>query len=249
VVQTMLDVMRNHTELIRGVQKEITDVAALVGHIANEAADNKRQLKLIDETVTKNKSDIEELFNLLRGMRIEVDVIKKQVNELIVLKQEVQSQRDEMNEMKHKFEAHANNMVVYINKTTHAVAALDSKSNDVQLQLRELKDYVEHFGDNIVLASSQVTVESSAGYAERPISLLEVLKRCNLNINDLQSTCHDQEDKITANKDAINTKAGDECLFDIQTLQKKVSNIENHLKREEEQGISVSSQCFDMGIM
>jgi hypothetical protein len=27
----------------------------------------------------------------------------------------------------------------------------------------ELKEYVDHFGDNIVLAASQVTVESSAG--------------------------------------------------------------------------------------
>ena len=130
-------------------------------------------------------------------------------------------------------------MVVYINKTTHAVAALDSKSNDVQLQLRELKDYVEHFGDNIVLASSQVTVESSAGYSERPISLLEVLKRCNTNITSLTSTCDDQEIKMSETKRVIDTKADNDCLFDIRTLEKKVGGIEQHLKREEEQGISV----------
>ena len=150
-----------------------------------------------------------------------------------------QQQNDDLSDLKHKFEAHANNMVVYINKTTHAVAALDSKSNDVQLQLRELKDYVEHFGDNIVLASSQVTVESSAGYAERPISLLEVLKRCNTNITSLTSTCDDQEIKISENKRVIDTKADNDCLFDIRTLEKKVGGIEQHLKREEEQGISV----------
>ena len=71
------------------LSQEIGEVAALVNFIASEAADNKKQLKIVDETVSKHTSEIGELFQLVSVMRVELDVMKKQINELIVLKQQV----------------------------------------------------------------------------------------------------------------------------------------------------------------
>lgn len=222
-------------------------MAGLVRTIAQEAADNKQALRVIDETVRKSKEDIDEINRSMNDFRLEMENMNRQILELLALKQIVQDQGEQSTDLKARFEAHTSNMVVYINKTTHAVAALDSKNNDTQMQLRELKDYVEHFGDNIVLASSQITVESSAGFAERPISLLEVLKRCNHNITDITATIDSQEQKISTNTANIATKADESVLFDIDNIGTRVKAIETHLKREEEQGISVSLfvlKCF-----
>jgi hypothetical protein len=38
--------------------------------------------------------------------------------------------------MREQFESHKEHMAQYINKTTHVIAALDSKNNDTQNQLR-----------------------------------------------------------------------------------------------------------------
>jgi hypothetical protein len=46
--------------------------------------------------------------------------------------------------------------------------------------------------------------------------------------------------KIVENTDAIVTKADATVAFAVQTLDKDVLAIKNHLKKEEDQGISVS---------
>ena len=38
---------------------------------------------------------------------------------------------------------------------------------------------MEHFADNLILPSSQITVEASSGFSSRPMPLLEVLKTQN----------------------------------------------------------------------
>lgn len=41
--------------------------------------------------------------------------------------------------------------------------AMDTMNKETQFLLKELKEYVDHFGDNLILASTQITVESKVG--------------------------------------------------------------------------------------
>jgi hypothetical protein len=69
---------------------------------------------------------------------------------------------------------------------------------------------------------------------------LEILKRNRIHVNDVEQKLTTESARIDVNTEAITKKADESVLFDIDTLNNKVKIIETHLKREEEQGISVS---------
>lgn len=112
---------------------------------------------------------------------------------------------------------------------------------ETQFQLKEMKDYVDHFADNLVLNSQQITVDTYAGFSTKPTTLTEVLKMCHTNFEDITSIDNTQNEKITKIFSDLDTKAPDSVLFNITTLEKKVGTIELHIQKEEEQGMGVSS--------
>lgn len=127
-------------------------------------------------------------------------------------------------------------------KFRDSLEAIDSKTKETAFETKELKHTVDHFGDNLILSSTQITVESTAGFSKRPQSLLDVLKTCQTSMSTAERTLAEHTAKITENTDAIVTKADATVAFAVQTLDKDVLAIKNHLKKEEDQGISVSSQ-------
>lgn len=125
-------------------------------------------------------------------------------------------------------------------KFRDSLEAIDAKAKETAFETKELKHTVDHFGDNLILSSTQITVESTAGFSKRPQSLLDVLKTCQTNMATAERTLAEHTAKITENTDAIVTKADATVAFAVQTLDKDVLAIKNHLKKEEDQGISVS---------
>lgn len=125
-------------------------------------------------------------------------------------------------------------------KFRESLEAIDTKTKETAFETKELKHTVDHFGDNLILSSTQITVESTAGFSKRPQSLLDVLKTCQQNLTSMDRTLNEHTSKITENTDAIITKADATVAFAVQTLDKDVLAIKNHLKKEEDQGISVS---------
>jgi UTP:GlnB (protein PII) uridylyltransferase len=126
-------------------------------------------------------------------------------------------------------------------KFRESLEAVDTKTKETAFETKELKHTVDHFGDNLILSSTQITVESTAGFSKRPQSLLDVLKTCQTNMSSADRTLAEHTAKITENTDAIVTKADATVAFAVQTLDKDVLAIKNHLKKEEDQGISVCS--------
>lgn len=129
----------------------------------------------------------------------------------------------------------------YVTNTNRSIAVVDKKSNDIQFELKELKEYVDHFGDNLVLPSSQIRVETSAKFSSRPITLLEVLTMCSDNFEEAENSRKDHDDRLVTQAEEISKKAPDSIVFNVHTLEKKVTNIEYILQKEEEQGIGVSA--------
>jgi hypothetical protein len=120
------------------------------------------------------------------------------------------------------------------------VKAIEKQSNDTAFETKELRHIVDHFGDNLILSSNQITVESTVGFSKRPMSLFDVLKYCQRDLEDINTSVKNHEGRIGENTEAITTKADATVAFAVQTLDKDVLAIKNHLKQEEDQGVSVS---------
>ena len=135
-------------------------------------------------------------------------------------------------------------MSAFVTKTTQMFAEADEKSNAIDFQLKSLKDYVDHFGDNLILASCQITVEASAGFSSRPISLLDVLKQCNGSLTDIDKSIVNHTELINQNTYDITTKADAGICFEVENLGTRTKAIEKHLKSEEEQGVNVSNNTL-----
>lgn len=103
----------------------------------------------------------------------------------------------------------------------------------------ELKDVVDHFGENLMVSATQVTVEASAGLSQRPINLLEALTRVNTSVTNADANIQNHALKIASNAADILTKADIAVLFDVDKLGERLKIIEVHIKREEEQGVGV----------
>lgn len=120
------------------------------------------------------------------------------------------------------------------------VKSIEKQSNDTSFETKELRHIVDHFGDNLILSSNQIIVESTVGFAKRPQSLFDTLKYCQRDLEDLNGYVKNHRARIEENTEAITTKADATVAFAVQTLDKDVLAIKNHLKQEEDQGISVS---------
>jgi uncharacterized phage infection (PIP) family protein YhgE len=243
--ETIVEVLRDHTRMIRGLRKEVKGFKKVLKALAEDAAETKKVIRRVDSEVQAVKEEVSLVKEEITVFQPQIDAIKEDVLTLMPLKKQMKEQTDNLEDLKKRFESHTAQMVVYINKTTHTLATLDAKNNETQAQLLELKDYVEHFSDNIVLAASQVTVETDAGYSERPISLLDVLKTVRTGIEDNKTQTDEHTSKIEENAEAIIKKADDSIFLDMDAMNGRVKIIETHLKREEEQGINAIRKTCD----
>ncbi len=116
---------------------------------------------------------------------------------------------------------------------------MDTLNKDTQFKLVELKEYVDHFGDNLVLASSQITVESKVGFSTRPMSLQDILKMLNKASQSTEAALLEHAEKITENNNILQTKADATISYTVDSAINKLEAIEAHLKREEDTGINV----------
>ena len=236
--ETMLEVLREHTTMLKSCRAEVATIGSIVRSLASEAADNRRVLQNLQEDCKSNKKEIDNLFRISDNYRLELDDIGKKLAELFLLKEVVEGHGNELNGLKDNLNNYKNDMKIALGETNDAVSLLDHKNNETQFQLKELRHYVDHFGDNLILASNQITVESSAGFSTRPLSLLQVLTQTNGVIHDIECNIEENTKNILSNTSAIDMKADNTILFNVDTLETKVKAIEAHLKREEEQGIS-----------
>ena len=129
----------------------------------------------------------------------------------------------------------------FVVATADNVAEITKKTNETEFETKALRHYVDHFGDNLTLSSSQIIVESTAGISKKPMSLLDVCTQFNSKFVNIGENLDQHETKIKSNLEAIETKADASLAFDVQAVSEELGVIKELLKREEDQGINVSS--------
>ncbi|RYH24333.1 hypothetical protein EON65_16890 [archaeon] len=154
-----------------------------------------------------------------------------------------------MDNLAGEFNKFAVNTTELLNQTTKTVSILQTSCDETQFQLKEMKDYVDHFADNLVLNSQQIMVDSYAGFANRPLNLTEIMRMCRSSLDEINNTDKVQSEKIAKAFAELDTKAPDSVLFNIATLEKKVGTIELHIQKEEEQGMgALRKTCEELSI-
>ncbi len=235
--ETMISTMREHTMILREMKKGLGSVTQIVTSLAAEAGDNRRLLQNIQDENKKQREDIDKLYALNNDQKLQIKELGEKVTELYALKSEVKRNKEEHDDLARKFDKHHANYEEYTALTDRTIKALDNKADDTIFKLKELKDFVEHFADNLILPSSQMTVEAAAGFGSRPKPLLEVLKTQNtLNLSQ-EELNKSHGDQIKSSQDKIETKADDSLVHDVNGISRKVTAIENHILKEEEQGV------------
>lgn len=245
--ETIISTLRDHTLVLRDIKKGLGSVTSIVTSLAAEAGDNRRILQNLQDDNKKMRVDIEKLYSLSDEFRTEMNEMGEKVADLFSLKQTVREHREFVDDLNVRFGNHKRDCTEYFETNDKNTEAAEKKANETIFSLKELKDYVEHFADNLILPSSQITVESAAGYASRPTPLLEILKTQNATNKEHASTLKTQGDDITENQNKIATKADDSLVHDVKGLSRKVTAIENHILKEEEQGVgAIRRSCEEL---
>ena len=127
----------------------------------------------------------------------------------------------------------------HLANTDRAMEIVEKKTSDTQFETKELRHIVDHFGDNLVLSSTQITVESAAGFSKRPMSLFDILKGCQQTLTGIDGTLAEQKTQLEETIEALSTKADVTVAFTVSAMEKDIAAIQEHIKKEEDQGINV----------
>ncbi len=74
--------------------QDIDLVSSTVKAIADESKETKNAVGVLTEIVTRSRDDIDDLFKIVKVLRVEIDEMKYQISELMALKLVVQVRQD-----------------------------------------------------------------------------------------------------------------------------------------------------------
>eukprot|EP01042_Synura_sphagnicola_P006327 gene6327-8085_t len=208
-----------------------------VNEVERETKENKKQLHALETDMAEMRKDIDTLFRQNEEFRKEVEELSVKVAELYVLKRMMADQQQFVETLSNKFNQFSTEVTEYMDNNNKNIATMQDTCDKTVFQLKEMKDYVDHFADNLVLNSQQITVDTYAGFSSKPITLTEVLRMCNGQFVDITGINSRQDEQITKLFADLDPKAPDTIVFNVATLEKKVGTIELHIQKEEEQGI------------
>lgn len=245
--ETIISSIRDHTLILRDMKKGLASVTTIVTSLAAEAGDNRRILQNLQDDNKKMRTDIDKLFGLSDEFRKEMDEMGAKVSDLYQLKAQVKEHKEFVDDLDLRFRVNKKHTEDYERENDAKFTTLDKKADDTIFNLKELKHYVEHFADNLILPSSQVTVEASAGFATRPTPLLEIMKLLTATNAGVASDLKSHAESIKLSEDKIATKADDSVIHDVKGISRKVTAIENHILKEEEQGVgAIRRACEEL---
>jgi hypothetical protein len=245
--ESIIEVLRDHTILLQNVKMELNNTTNMVKILASDAQDSRKALQSLESGFQGQKDEIDNLVSRNAVLVDSMAELRQEVEQLNELKFALKAQSAIVEDLTQRFESHKVDMHHYMEKTNDMFVQAESKTMDLEFQLKTLKDYVDHFGDNLVLASCQITVEASAGFSSRPISLLDVLKQCNGSLLDIDKSITTHAGLIETNTADILTKADAGICFEVENLGTRTKAIEKHLKSEEEQGVNaIRKMCEDL---
>ena len=231
----MIQILKDHTTLIGDLKTEMTNVSSAVRKLIATADDNKKIIANVLEKVEANKTAMDTIHKTLLEYKIDIADIQGRIECLPEMKEHIQvkmmilsitvtgsrpsplqSQQDNkiaIEDLGSKFQYFQGQFSEFVVTTGDNIAEITTKTNETDRETKELRHYVDHFGDNLTLSSSQIIVESTAGISKKPMSLLDVCAGFNSNFINNADMLEKHGVSISAAEEAIETKADASLMF------------------------------------
>lgn len=246
----MIQVLKDHTTLIGDLKSEMTNVSKAVRKLINTADDNKKIIDHVLEKVEENKKSMNEIHKTLLEYKIDIADIQGRIECLPEMKERIEDNRIGIEDLGSKFKHFQGQFSEFVVTTGDNISEITERTNETDRETKALRHYVDHFGDNLTLSSSQIIVESTAGISKKPMSLLDVCAGFNSNFINNADMIEKHGISISNAEEAIETKADASLMFDVQRVGEELNLIKEHLKREEDQGINaIRRSCEQLTVV
>jgi hypothetical protein len=246
----MIKILKDHTTLLSDLKSEVNNVSTAVRKLITTADDNKKIIADVLTKVEANKTTMNTIHKTLLEYKIDISEIQGKIECLPEMKDGIQENKigvdDVSSKLKH-FQGQFSEFVVTVGDN---ISEVTEKTNETDRETKALREYVDHFGDNLTLSSSQIIVESTAGISKKPMSLLDVCSGFNSNFVNNADMLEKHGVAIGAAEEAIDTKADGSLIVEVQAVGEELALIKEHLKREEDQGINaIRRSCEQLTVV
>jgi len=248
-LSVMPDILREHTKEIRALRADLAALNVKADTIAKDARGNQDGLKEFQSSIDhvlnsfrtelgKNAVAVAEVRQTNAGFAAMVDELSSRIEDFPAIKAETVRQKEQVDQMAGKMEMLSAEMAFFLKSSTDQFASLEEKSTEFDTQLSALRKHVDGLADALVLSANQITVAASAGFANKPMNLFEILKLCNTSIMSLQGITSEHSNQIADNVKSTAKKADETVIIDINNHDARLGEIEDRLKKDEEDGVN-----------
>jgi hypothetical protein len=243
--ETIIAVLRKHTTILSELRSEVVTLNGKVTELMEGCQANKSAIHLLKLGYEEANGKIFNLEEQSALFRCDITRIQSVLGDLSSIKDDIRDQQIRLQELDTKVDETVVDVKQHLADGDEKMSAMDSMNKDSLRRLMELKEYVDHFGDNLILASSQITVESTVGFSDRPMPLRDTLRRVNKIMAAHELAVNEHAEQIASASNEIQTKADATVVMDVVSTMERVKVVEEHLKKEEEQGISAIRKGID----
>lgn len=248
--ETILDVMREHTNLLSKQREDIAHLQDFTKEIKAALTFAQQAIVELKDNLRKTDTKLNNTTTTVNNMRSEVNDLASKINEIDGLKAVVEEQKQLVTDTVSSFNVFKTNANNYFDDNTIKVNELEAKTTEIDFKVKETRHIVDHFGDSLVLSSTQITVESSVGFSKRPMTLYDILKDVNNNSIETEKSLAYQIQRMNETAVALDSKADITILGQVQELDLALKGIQEFLKKEEDQGINaVRRTCENLTVI
>ena len=179
-------VSRHHVQDVKNVVDDMVKFNEMAEDNRRTVVDFRDDIEKIvtdfKREATKSADDMRKVLKLNTVFQKQMDVMNSRLDEFPVIRSEAKMIQSAMDAVNERLLSQKDEFNEFEKKSVTTCNDLDLKSNNLQLKLNELKNYISKLTDEIEVPSNRITVASAAGFADKSVTLMDVLKICHENI-------------------------------------------------------------------
>lgn len=238
--ETIVNTLKSHTNLIFQVQQQISSIITNVSNLSSEVQENKEFMKSLKVESIKQQEEFQKLSKVADSFHQQIALFNERVEDIPMMRLQFREQKLFVEDLSSKISKHMSEMIENTSKTKVAIEIADQRLNENQISISELQNHISTLSSTLILPSKNIIVDDissdiPAGIAK--ITLADVLIENKDNFHEISNHTNQIFKQLEDHGKDISMKAPDSVLYNINTLEKKVADIEDMIEKEEEQSL------------
>ena len=231
----MVEVLKEHTELIRSLCVDLRAANEAISMQTEALIECRKVMASMNDEIKRGKAETNSLRKVTTKLTEDTKDIRQDMG-ITQVKIAGLGNIMELEQITHRLSA---DYTEFKKETKTSVESLRERNKEVDVKLVEVKKMVKETGQTLTLPSSQIMVESMVE-GQGPCKLAEVLTDYAASMDATKALLQEQLAKIESNATELSLKAEATITIDIDALYSRMHAAEALLKRDSEQGVSVS---------